>query len=259
MNVRTYGKPPYTVVVLHGGPGAPGYMAPVARELSSTVGVMEPLQTKDTIDGQIAELKDQLATHTDQPVTLVGSSWGAVLALFTAARHGNIVKKLILVGSAVFDAKHSAMIKNIRLSRLPEMDRRRLHIIQEKLLHAPGEERNRLMKTWADMFDATDMYDPLPGALEVIEAQYARHTKIWAEYVTLRDTPGYLADEFSRISVSTVVIHGDYDPHPIEGIRPFLESCLDDVRFHILPKCGHYPWMEKHARERFFDIVRGEI
>lgn len=55
-NLRCYGKAPYRVAVIHGGPGAPGEMAPVARELSSLCGILEPLQTKTTIQGQLEEL-----------------------------------------------------------------------------------------------------------------------------------------------------------------------------------------------------------
>ena len=55
-NLRTYGDPPFNVAVLHGGPGAPGQMAPVARELSSKWGVLEPLQTATSLGGQILEL-----------------------------------------------------------------------------------------------------------------------------------------------------------------------------------------------------------
>ena len=44
-NFRLYGNKPYKIAVIHGGPGAPGEMAPVARELSSDYGVIEPLQT----------------------------------------------------------------------------------------------------------------------------------------------------------------------------------------------------------------------
>ena len=53
MKTRKYGTSPYQVAVIHGGPGAPGYMAPVARELSNKLGVLEPIQTCDTIQGQI--------------------------------------------------------------------------------------------------------------------------------------------------------------------------------------------------------------
>ena len=90
-NIRKYGDAPYKVALLHGGPGAPGYMAPVARELSQEMGVLEPLQTRDSLEGQIQELKNQLTEHADCPLVLIGSSWGAVLALFITGTTINIV------------------------------------------------------------------------------------------------------------------------------------------------------------------------
>jgi hypothetical protein len=54
-NLRKYGKSPYEVAVVHGGPGAPGEMAPVAKELSLLTGVLEPLQTADSLEGQVRE------------------------------------------------------------------------------------------------------------------------------------------------------------------------------------------------------------
>ena len=71
--VRKYGKPPYSVAVVHGGPGAPGSMAPVARELAKHCGVIEHLESATTIDGQVGELHDvpagarEPAGHSDRP------------------------------------------------------------------------------------------------------------------------------------------------------------------------------------------------
>ncbi len=98
--LRTYGRSPYTVAVVHGGPGAPGEMAPVARALSTHAGILEPLQTAATLDGQVQELAGVLTGHADQPVTLIGHSWGAILGFIVAARYPGLVGKLILVGSA---------------------------------------------------------------------------------------------------------------------------------------------------------------
>src|SRR5437899_4952417 len=98
-NARIYGAAPYTVAVVHGGPGAPGTMAPEARALASEWGVLEPLQTATSLDGQIEELRQALEQYCDLPVTLIGSSWGAMLSYLLAARHPALVRKLILVGS----------------------------------------------------------------------------------------------------------------------------------------------------------------
>jgi pimeloyl-ACP methyl ester carboxylesterase len=234
-------------------------MAPVARELSSLAGVIEPIQTRDSMMGQIEELEKQLTDHSNPPVTIIGSSWGAVLALFLAARKKITLEKLILIGSAVFDAESSSKIENIRLARLDAEKRRRFEEIQSRLAQASNEDLGKIAKEWGDIFFHTDIYDPLTTELEVMEVQYELHKKVWADFVALRDRSGYLKEEFSKIDTPAVVIHGDYDPHPIEGIRPFLEDCLKDVRFYILPNCGHYPWIERFAERQFYNILKKEI
>jgi pimeloyl-ACP methyl ester carboxylesterase len=249
---------PYNTAVLHGGPGAPGYMAPVARELGKSIGVLEPLQTKESLKGQIDELADQMMVNADLPVTLIGSSWGAVLALLVAAREESIAKKLILVGSAVFDADSSSRIENIRLQRLRPKKRRRYMELKREMEKTDGESSDSFVEWGGIIFDA-DIYNPLTRDLEVLEVRQEQFAKVWSDYVALRDRSGFLKSEFSRIKIPVVVIHGEYDPHPIEGIRPFLESCLDNVRFYTLPECGHYPWIERHAREQFFEILKKEI
>jgi pimeloyl-ACP methyl ester carboxylesterase len=259
MCVRKYGKPPFNVAILHGGPGAPGYMAPVARRLASGAGVLEPLQSKDSLEGQIEELHDQLTAHANLPVTLIGSSWGAVLALFVAARYNSLVRKLVLIGSALFDADSSSQIESRRLARLSDKQRQRLKTIESELNGTPEGRSNDLFEEWGDILSSADVYDPLEGEFEDIEVQHQVFKKVWGDFVALRDRPNYLKTEFSAIDIPVIIIHGDYDPHPIEGIRPFLESCLNDVRFQILPKCGHYPWRERQARDKFFEILQSEI
>ena len=105
-NLRKYGKSPFSVVVVHGGPGAAGEMAPVAHKLKSGWGVLEPLQTEASLEGQIEELRTVLEENGDPPVTLVGFSWGAWLSFIFAANYPAFVKKLILVASGPFEEKY---------------------------------------------------------------------------------------------------------------------------------------------------------
>ncbi len=259
MTVRKYASAPYRIAVLHGGPGAPGYMAPVARELSSKRGVVEPLQSAATLDGQIQELKNQLTANCDLPATLIGSSWGAVLALLLAAHQPEMIDKLVLIGPAVFDAEHSAQIEKIRMSRLSEKDRLRYAEIQSEIVNADEHRRNVLMSEWGKMLDKTDMCDPITTDLEVIESQYGVFTGVWPQFAALRDQPGYLESLFSQIIAPVTVIHGAHDPHPIDGIRPFLQCCLKNVIFHILPDCGHYPWIERQAKDKFYEILEDSL
>jgi pimeloyl-ACP methyl ester carboxylesterase len=259
MTVRKYGKPPFDVAVLHGGPGAPGYMAPVARELSHHRGILEPIQSRSTLESQIVELKEQLAQYADPPVTLIGSSWGAVLALFVAAREPSLAKKLVLIGSAVFDAKSSASIEGRRLQRLDKGKRRRYEEIVAQMQSSSGDKIDDLFNEWGEIIFEADVFDPITRDLEILQVQAGLFKRVWSEFVSVRDTPGRLERDFSGITIPVVVIHGEYDPHPIEGIRPYLESWLHDVDFHVLAECGHYPWIERKARTEFFDLLRKTI
>jgi pimeloyl-ACP methyl ester carboxylesterase len=122
-NLRKYGHSPYNVAIIHGGPGAPGEVAPVARELSSDWGVLEPLQTRDSLEGQVQELRDVLERNTDLPVKLIGHSWGAMVAYILTARYPSLVKKLILIGGGPFEEKYADNITPDRLNRLTEAER----------------------------------------------------------------------------------------------------------------------------------------
>ena len=119
-NPRKYGKSPFSIAVIHGGPGAPGEMAPVARELSCSWGVLEPLQTAASLEGQVQELRKILKEKGDLPVVWIGWSWGAMLGFILTARYPPLIKKLIMVGSGVFERKYALRITETRLSRLCE-------------------------------------------------------------------------------------------------------------------------------------------
>ncbi len=117
-SLRKYGKEPFSVVVVHGGPGAGGEMAPVARELSRGRGVLEPMQTEASLKGQVEELRIVLEKNGDLPVTLIGFSWGAWLGYLFAGEYPESVKKLILIGSGPYEEKYAGGIQKTRLNRL---------------------------------------------------------------------------------------------------------------------------------------------
>jgi pimeloyl-ACP methyl ester carboxylesterase len=61
-----------------------------------------------------------------------------------------------------------------------------------------------------------------------------------------------------KIECPILAIHGDYDPRPAENVRESLSCERKDFKFILLEKCGHTPWLEKYARERFFEVLRKE-
>jgi pimeloyl-ACP methyl ester carboxylesterase len=61
------------------------------------------------------------------------------------------------------------------------------------------------------------------------------------------------------IEGGTNAIHGEYDPHPIDGVKLSLQNKFKDFIMYTLRKCGHSPWKEKHAYQEFYEILRKEL
>jgi len=258
VNLRKYGNKPFPVAVIHGGPGAPGEMAPVARELSSVTGVLEPLQTAATLEGQVQELKAVLEKHAAFPVTLIGFSWGALLSFIFAARHPSFVSKLILISSAPYEEKYAVNITQTRLSRLSAEERKQALSLMETLNDPSVADKNTPLARLGELLCRADSYDPLPSNDDILECQYDVYQGVWEQAAQLRSS-GKLLDLGRKIKCPVVAIHGDYDPHPSEGVVEPLSRILKDFRFILLEKCGHRPWLERNARDRFYNILKQEL
>jgi len=256
-NLRKYGSWPYNVAVVHGGPGAPGEMAPVARELSAVRGVLEPLQTATTLEGQVEELKAALMKEGDPPVTLIGFSWGAMLSFILAGRHPSLARKLILIGSAPYEEQYAAGITETRLKRMGEEERHEALALMKALDGPAVADKNALMARLGQLISRADSYDPLPHEDETLECQYDMFRIVWDEARDLR-SGGKLLAIGKRIRCPVVAVHGDYDPHPWKGVMEPLARTLKDFRLVLLEKCGHRPWIERSARDRFYTILYNE-
>jgi pimeloyl-ACP methyl ester carboxylesterase len=257
-NLRKYGNKPFNVAVIHGGPGAPGEVAPVARELSSVRGVLEPIQTATTLDGQVQEIKAILEKNGDLPVTLIGFSWGAMLSFILAARYPPLVKKLILIGSGAYEEKYADNITKTRLSRLSEEEREEALCLMETLSDPTTLDKNTPMVRLGELISMADSFDPLPHRSEILECQHDIYQSVWEQATELRSS-GKLLELGKGIQCPVIAIHGDYDPHPAEGIKGPLSRTLKDFRFILLEKCGHCPWIERNARDKFYSILKKEV
>jgi pimeloyl-ACP methyl ester carboxylesterase len=254
-HVRRYGAPPYIVVVLHGGPGAVGEMEPVARELATRCGVLEPLLAALSVDGQVAELRAGLGSHADPPVALVGHSWGAWLGYILAARHPELLRRLILVGSGPFEARYAEAITPTRLSRLNPDERLEAQRLLSALENPATASDHATLARVGALLKEADAYDPLPMRSSVVRVEARVYAAVWPEAAELRRS-GRLLELGEQIECPVVAIHGDYDPHPAAGVREPLSRTLEDFRFVLLEKCGHKPWIERQAREAFFAALR---
>ncbi len=257
-NLRKYGVAPFRVGVVHGGPGAAGEMAPLARQLACQQSILEPIQTADSLDGQVEELQALLLAHGKPPLVLIGYSWGAWLSFIVAAHYPDLVKKLILVSSGPFEEKYAINIAATRLARLHEKDRGELQSLMKTLNHPLAKTRNQAFGRIGNLIFKADSFDPLENDRKEIGSNFAIFQKVWPQGAELRKS-GKLLELGRNIQAPVTAIHGDYDPHPAAGVQKPLATVLHDFRFFLLKNCGHSPWTERQAKEEFYLLLAREL
>ena len=216
------------MIVLHGGPGAPGHMAPVALGLADTFRVLEPFERASgaeplTVSLHIADLHALILERLPGELpALVGSSWGAMLALAYAAAHPETAGPLVLIGCGTFDLAARARLRAIL------------------------EERKS---------GAVYSYDPVTDDDGTDAFDERGHHETWNDMLRLQSEGVYPA-AFAAIRSPVLMLHGAFDPHPGRMIRASLEPYLPRLEYREWERCGHYPWLERSVREEFFDVLR---
>lgn len=224
IRARRHGEAEPTVVVLHGGPGAPGSAAPRARALAERgVGVLEPLQRRAgtvalTVDRHV---EDMLAVAPQRAV-YVGWSWGAMLALSFAAAHPARVAAIVLVGCGTFHE-----------------DERR-------------DYKQRVADLLGSLFMAAETVEPLaaPSLGDDLPVDGAGNRETWDDVLRLQ-AEGIEPQRFAGIDAPVLMLHGDTDPHPGRGTCERLRPLLPQLEYVEFPRCGHESWNERHARQPF--------
>jgi pimeloyl-ACP methyl ester carboxylesterase len=93
---------------------------------------------------------------------------------------------------------------------------------------------------------------------EAIDYQPDIFLSVWREAAELRRS-GKLLELGKHIKCPVVAIHGDYDPHPAEGVQKPLSAILKSFSFVLLANCGHKPWVERQAKDEFHAILKREL
>ncbi|MBL8918784.1 MAG: alpha/beta hydrolase [Myxococcaceae bacterium] len=255
--VRTYGAGGATVVVLHGGPGAPGSAAGLARGLATRFKVLEPLQRRaGEVPLTVAQHVADLTEVAPSPAALVGWSWGAMLALSYASAHPQRVSAVVLVGCGTFSEADRLEYRRRMNARLGEAGLRRLEALRQALqVETDGPTRDRLLGEQGALATQAQSVELLDEAdTDALEPDARGSQETWDD--VLRRQASHLEPAaFASVRAPVLMIHGDADPHPGAATRDTLRPYLPQLEYVELERCGHLPWREQHARARFFHVL----
>lgn len=258
--VRVVGRGP-DVVVLHGGPGAHhDYLLPQFDALAegrrlhyydqrgggrSPVDRDVPLGWHEHVADLLALLDHWHLRHT----TVLGYSWGALLALLFAVRHRQRVARLALVSPAA----------TTRAGR-DEFERRFARRMRGAWVeHAREELRSSGLRQ-------RDPETYRARAFELSVAGYFKDPRRASDLTPFRVTgrtqqavweslgPYDLESELPTLEgIPALVVHGRHDPIPLDSAE--RTATLIGARLEVLDESGHVPYVEDY--DRFVSVLDG--
>ncbi len=254
MQFRSYGKSPHHIFIIHGGPGAPGTLAALGEKLGKTYGVIEPFQTKESLEEQINELHQQINFHTDDPIILIGHSYGAILSYLFAAKFPEKIKHLIMISTSVMTYDAWEKIRPLRNTKLTEAKQAQISLLGKDFTEANFFKIGEIY----DEIDNVDLDKSNYGPLSLPGYNQAKiYNAVRPEIFELRKS-GKLLAFGKQITCPTLSITGDDDIRPKEGIT-ILETVIQKFKHIELKNCGHIPWCERQARDEFYKAIHSSI
>jgi proline iminopeptidase len=253
------------MLVLHGGPGADhAYLLPQMLELSRERECVFYDQrgggrsktddrTPVTWQLQVEDLTRVVAELVPGPLTLVGYSWGGMLALLyviesAAGRAGPMPERLILIDPAPVTRAWRAEFEAefARRQAGPEVAALREELAMSGLRESdPAAYRQRTFELsvagyFADPAKARDL-TPFRVTGRVQQS-------VWE---SLGDFD--LRPALAQVRVPSLVVHGRQDPIPMASSLAVAEALAAQALW--LDGCGHVPYVERHT-ELFAGIRR---
>ena len=261
IRVRRYGSENGQVVVLHGGPGAPGTVAGLARELASGFSVLEPWQRRaGVVPLTVTQHVEDLAEVAPPLSAIVGHSWGAMLGLSFAACYRERVSCLVLVGCGTYDEESRNQFRTNLDERLDDHTQSRIKAMKEQLKsERDPNTRDTVFSELGAVYMAVEGYDLIEEAeilLDTPAADAMGNSETWQDVLRLQQD-GYEPQNFKSIACPVLMLHGTYDPHPGKMTRDLLRGFIPQIEYTEFDRCGHEPWKERHARDAFFNNLQG--
>lgn len=249
---RRVGSGP-TVVVLHGGPGAHhDYLLPQYDRLAEGRSLLyydqrgggrSPVERDVAVDwrAHVGDLHALVAEHNLAPATILGYSWGGLLAMLSAVEHPDTVERLALVCPAPARARDRGRFEAAfaERSRAPAIVREREALQASDLrTQDPDAYRRRLFElSVAGYFhDPRKVTDLTPFRLTGRTQQ--------AVWKSLGDYD--LRASLDALDVPALVLAGRHDPIPLDTAEDTASRLGGELV--VFEASGHCPHVEEPER-----------
>lgn len=245
------------LIVIHGGPGlSQDYLLPQMSELEKTHFVIFYDQrgcgqstgeiTSETINIEsfIADLDAVRNAFHFEKVSILGHSWGGLLAMHYAITHPEHIKKLILSNSAPASSEDWTLFMNEWVKRTKPYQTELAAIHNEP--GYPEGDPDVIARFYRIVFK-TYCYIPEKANLINLRMSQSSCQNGAKVYEFLRKNvlskPFNLYPLLTQLKVDTLILHGDSDPVPLITAQRIHEG-IAGSKYVVIKNCGHFPYIE---------------
>lgn len=258
-SVQGQGQP---ILFLSGGPGISSeQLAPVSRRLSANYRCILFDQRgtgrshTDPMDSTTINLRHAMEDITlvlrrlgIEKATIVGHSWGAMLAMSYAINHPRAVASLVLIGSGPLDMPGYALLGDNIMSRASKAEKLFMRSAEDSMAH--GTASKALSKAYRKTFFRLLLFDAL-RVDSLAETTKADMNNMMGNLM-LQDLTRNNYDLKSGISglqMPLLVVCGREDPVGLFSTFG-IKELNKNAKISWIEKSGHFPWAEQP--ERFY-------
>jgi len=266
------------IIVLHGGPDFDqAYLLPELDRLADGYRLIyydqrgrgrsaEHVQPDDVTMASDVDDLDRVRQHYKlESATLLGHSWGAVLALEYALRHPTHVSHLVLMNPAPASTSDLAVFRKAYVEQLGADMQRQREIVAGAAYKAgdPDAVAARYRIHFKHALKRPEDYEKLMARMKAAFATQGKDGILEARAVEdrlMRDTwdvEGYdLLPKLRTLAIPTLVVTGDSDLIPGE-IGAHIAHAIRNARLVMLKDCGHFAYLEcpGDVRRAFDDFL----
>jgi proline iminopeptidase len=265
-----------SVVILHGGPDFDHrYLLPDMDRLSDSYHLVyydqrgrgksaDNVQPEDvTIQSDVEDI-DRLRGHFHlDSIALLGHSWGGLLAMEYAIRYPERVSHLILMNTAPASHDDYMMFRQEYRKKLGD-GIEEMKALSSSAAYAEGDPDTVAAYYRIHYSAALKQPEHVGKVVESLRASFTKESilKSWAIEDRLMDetwrSSAYdLLPKLKRLSMPTLVIHGDHDFVPIE-VSTHVAEAIPGARFALVKECGHFSYLERpdDLRKEIDDFFR---
>jgi proline iminopeptidase len=246
------------ILLLSGGPGvSPGQLSALRDSLSQQYKCIlfdqrgtgkshtSPFDsTTINLEQSLQDITTLLNRLNIKKVTIVGHSWGAMLALSYSIKYPDRINKLVLIGSGPLAIDDFEVVQDNIYARTSKAEKEYMSQLEDSMKASNAIAYRR---SWSKLFLRSISYDAtrIDTIFEEVSKSKLNPKMQSLMYQDLEKINYNLKTKIRSINSPTLTICGRQDP---VGLFPSiqLKELNDKFKLVWVEKSGHFPWLENH-------------